>query len=69
MSKYLPAEDVLAYVKNEVSNCESQAYWARAAGISPQYLSDFLAERRGPGPAILKAIGYEPTPYYRKADD
>lgn len=45
----------------------TQAAWAKQAGISQAYLSDFLQGKRGAGPAILKAIGFEPTPFYRKA--
>jgi hypothetical protein len=32
---------------------------ARQWGCSPAYLSDVLNGRRGPGPAVLKPIGYE----------
>jgi hypothetical protein len=47
---------------------QTQRAWADNAGISPAYLSDFLAGRRGPGPALLRALGFESTAYYRKAE-
>lgn len=45
----------------------NQAAWAAQHGIAPPYVSDTLAGRRDPGPAILAALGlrkvvlYEPT--------
>ena len=47
-------------------NKKKQKEWAKEHGISEQYISDFLAERRSPGPAILRALGFELAPYYRR---
>ncbi len=48
----------------------TQQALARELGISQGYLSQFLAGGR-PRPAIglLRSLGYDPDPYYRKADD
>ena len=34
--------------------------------VSPQYLSDVLAERREPGPKMLDALGLERVVTYRR---
>lgn len=46
---------------------EYQKEWARRFHISESYLSDFLNGNRPPGPRLLKALGFERKPYYRKA--
>lgn len=40
---------------------------ARKLGVSPQYLHDFLNERRKPGKKILAAIGVRKIVSYVKA--
>jgi transcriptional regulator with XRE-family HTH domain len=45
----------------------SQKALAKELGISEPYLSDFLNGRRDAGPAILKALGFDHMPFYRKA--
>ena len=49
----------VVYLKNEVQRYGSQRAAAHAWGISQQYLCDVLRARRLPGPAILRAVGYE----------
>lgn len=46
---------------------KSQRDLAQELGISEAYLSDFLNGRRSAGPTILRRLGYDPTPYYKKA--
>jgi hypothetical protein len=38
-------------------------------GVSEAYLSDVLAGKRNPGPAILKALGLSQRPVYSKIND
>lgn len=45
---------------------KTQRTLAQELGISEAYLSDFLNGRRNAGPTILKRLGYDPTPHYRK---
>lgn len=42
----------------------TQAQYAEMCGYSPQYLSDFLGGRRGPGKSILQAEGLVAVTYY-----
>jgi transcriptional regulator with XRE-family HTH domain len=44
----------------------SQAEMAEKIGVSPQYLSDVLNEKRGPGDKILAYLGLEKVITYRK---
>lgn len=66
MATYRAEKQLVELVKDQIGN-RTQKEWAKAAGISQAYLSDFLQGRRGPGPAILRALGFEQEPYYRKA--
>lgn len=67
MATYRSERDLADMIKDQLGDRKTQKEWAKKAGISPAYLSDFLQGRRGAGPAILKALGFEPTPFYRKA--
>lgn len=67
MAKFTKEQDVRRTLCAHLAvNGKRQKDWAIEHGISPQYVSDFLSERRKPGPAILKALGFELTPYYRR---
>lgn len=35
-----------------------QGKWAKANGVTPQYVSDVLNARRDPGPKILGPLGF-----------
>lgn len=50
---------VISHLRGLVSTYASQAECAKALGISGAYLSDILQLRRDPGPAVLKALGFE----------
>jgi hypothetical protein len=65
MAIYITEEEIVAAVEKQIGS-GSQKEWAKNAGISPAYLSDFLLRRRRAGPAILRAAGFSVTPYYRK---
>ncbi len=67
---YVSATDLAAMIKAKLDKKDkTQRALAVELGISEAYLSDFLNGRRGAGPAILKRLGFEPTPYYRKAKE
>ena len=51
--------DFREVVKMRLARIGSLRQAAKEWGLSPSYLSDFLNGRRGPGKAILTAIGYE----------
>lgn len=52
-------EAVLAKLTREVKRAGSQKAAAMALGISPQYLTDLLKKRRGPGAKLLEKLGLE----------
>lgn len=54
------------YLRKETEGYGSQRKAAHAWGISQAYLSDVLHGSRLPGPAILRAVGYQLTHEYRK---
>jgi hypothetical protein len=53
------AEDVRALLRQRVDTEGSALAWSRRHGVSTAYVLDALAGRRGPGPAILEALGVE----------
>jgi DNA-binding transcriptional regulator YdaS (Cro superfamily) len=54
-------------VRRLLARCakSSQKAFALQLGISPSYLSDVIAGRREPGPAVLSALGVERIVRYR----
>lgn len=64
-------DDVRAMIRDDmvIARAETRQEWARKNGISPQYLSDFMSGRRGPGPMILAALGLRRVVHYEAADD
>lgn len=68
MATYKTDRELAQIVKTAIGHNGTQKSWANGVGISQAYLSDFLAGNRGAGPAILKAVGFELIPYYRKAE-
>ena len=69
MAIYKTDRELAEMVKGQIGYRKTQRRWAKDAGISASYLSDFLQGNRGAGPAILKALGFENEPYYRKCND
>jgi len=39
---------------------------AQELGVSHSYLSEVLAGKKTPGPKLIRALGYDPTPRYTK---
>ena len=46
-------------LKEKVKEAGGPQQWAKGAKISIQYVSDVIHNRRKPGKAIYKALGYE----------
>jgi transcriptional regulator with XRE-family HTH domain len=67
VSRYQSAETIRQEIKARIGYDVTQRSLAKQYGISAAYLSDFLAGNREAGPKILKALGYESEPFYRKA--
>jgi transcriptional regulator with XRE-family HTH domain len=58
--------DVVALLRRRCEAPESQASFARAAGVSQQYVNDVLKRDKAPGEAILRALGLERVVTYRR---
>lgn len=59
-------DQLIALLKSRIRTAGTQKTFAKQIGISPQYLSDVLAGRRMPNRQILKALGYECVPCYKR---
>lgn len=60
--------EMVAYIARQVQRLGSLRAAARQWGVSKQYIADVLHGRRGPGPKLVQALGYEVvvTTVYRK---
>jgi transcriptional regulator with XRE-family HTH domain len=64
---YYADTELAAYLRAELKRRgESQRQWALRMKISEAYVSDFLQGRRRAGPGILRALGFEEAPYFRR---
>jgi hypothetical protein len=58
-------DEVRDRLKRACDEAGSKTAWATKNGISLGYVSDVLQNRRGPGDAILQALGLEREVIYR----
>lgn len=66
MPRYVTNDDLRQLVRDLVGYDSTQKAIAARFGISQTYLSDFLSGRKDAGAKILDALGYDPTPFYRR---
>ncbi len=59
--------DLRDLLGRELAKRGAQKRWAQEHGISGAYVSDFLNSRRRPGDAILRAMGFDVEPHYRRS--
>lgn len=64
---FVTSREIADILKARLGYEVKQRDLAQECGVSPAYMSDFLVGNREVGPTILKALGYEITPYYRKS--
>jgi helix-turn-helix protein len=75
MAKYLTKGDLLKLLRRKADEAGEQQILAKELGVSPQYLSDVLNEKREPGDSILIPLGlhrvvvYEKPLFTEKIDD
>lgn len=65
MSKRLTAEELRTLARQKIGGM-TQAGFAIANGISPQYLSDFLSGNREAGLSLQQALGVREVVMYEK---
>lgn len=66
MSRYKTSREIAADIQALISYDVTQKDVAKTLGVSQAYLCDVLAGKRGVGPRVLKALGYDITPRYRR---
>lgn len=66
MASYVTSRAIAEQVKRMIKYGTTQKMLAKQFGISAAYLCDFLQGRREAGPKILRALGYDPIPRYRR---
>ena len=65
MAQTLTADDVRSLLRDATNG--NQAEWAKANGVTGQYVSDILRGRREPGWAVLRALSIERRTLYEGA--
>jgi transcriptional regulator with XRE-family HTH domain len=66
--RYVTSAALRKILQGQIKYGATQTDLAAELGVSRSYLCDFLQGNREVGPTILKALGYDPTPYYRAID-
>ena len=66
MAKYLTKADVISLLRRRIEEAGEQKALAEQFGISPQYLSDVLNDKREPGESILVGLGLKKVVVYQK---
>lgn len=66
MSGFQTSRQIADSLKARIGYGVTQRDIAKELGISTAYLCDFLAGRREAGPTILKKLGFDIAPLYRK---
>ena len=64
--RYMTSADIRQLLKARITYTVTQKHIAKDLGVSGAYLSDYLAGNREVGPTILKKLGFDLTPHYKK---
>jgi predicted transcriptional regulator len=67
MATYKSEDDIVAAIRARVSYDVGQSDIAQELGISQSYLSELLSGKKSLGPLVLKKLGFDPKPHFRKA--
>lgn len=65
-SDYLSVDQVREMIRAERLKFKTQADMARAIGVYPSFLANFLGGTRYPGSRVLDYLGLEETLVYRR---
>lgn len=66
MTTYHSDREIVAGLRSRIKYDFGQVDLAKELKVSKAYISELLAGKRGVGERVLKALGYSPTPHYRK---
>ena len=64
--QYRNDQYIAAELRGRINYATTQSEVAAELGVSTAYLSEVLAGKKNVGEKILKALGYDPQPYYRR---
>ena len=64
--QYKTAQEIADEIRSRISYAMSQKDLAAEIGVTQGHLSDVLAGKKSIGAKLAKALGYDPTPYYRR---
>lgn len=67
MPTYVQDDQVVELLKQDVTRIGTLRGYARLKNMSPPYLSRVLRGQKPVSPIILRALGFETTPYYRRS--
>ena len=60
-------DEIIEVLRGRIASRGAQTEFAEAAGVSKSYLSELVAGKKtAPGDAVLRGLGYDPTPHYRR---
>lgn len=68
MTQLYTRKNILCDLRELVNRMSSQKALAEKIGISEQYLTDILKERRKPGPKVIQFLGYEYVEAYKESE-
>lgn len=66
---FMTEREIVKIARTLISYDVTQGELARSAKVSQSYLSGVLSGKKGIGPALLTAFGFDPQPYYKKIKD
>lgn len=58
--------EIVERLKRRIAYGVSQGDVAQELGVAHSYLSEVLSGKKTPGPKLIKALGYDPMPRYRR---
>ncbi len=66
MGDLVPLAGVYAKLRSAIDAAGSQREFAKLHDMSEAYVSDVMNASRNPGPAMLRALGFEKVTGYRR---
>lgn len=64
--KIIGIKELLSIIREQVERAGGQKAFAETSGLSSGYVNEILAEKRPPGPKMLKFLGYRRVVNYEE---
>lgn len=65
-SGFMTEREIVQLARDQIGYGRTQGDLAEEANVSKAYVSGFLAGKKGIGPALLSALGFDTTRYYKR---